>query len=441
MRPIYILLKFILKYALWVYYPRIRVVNPPKKRFARTVFASNHAAAFMDPLVVAGNQPPIVFFLTRSDVFTTLLKPILWAAHMLPIYRSIDGEDTKAKNETVFKKCYKILKGGRSLIIFSEGFTDDVFIRRLKPIKKGAVRIGFGACESINWKKNIYLQAVGANYANPNTIGSSVVVSNGDPICLNDYKEAYLDNPNKVITELTKELEIEMRAQLTDVRDKKWAPFHEKIMRLTKKGMNAVDSDKSIPLLERWEYSKNLANWINDQNLTKNKELLGLRDQLDSYFDRLKKAKLEEVHVTQHVENKWSKVKDILYFIFLFPVFVIGIIHNLIPYKFTKNFVEKSFKRKVFWGSVKMMLGVLIFGVFNILLLTAFNFFLYQNAVFWLIYYFIIPPITGVIAYNYRRKWNNFQVMKKIAQHKKLGELISERQMLIQKITKVIPFA
>ena len=153
MRPLYFFLKYLLKYTLWVYYPRLITVNKPKRRFARTIFACNHSASFMDPLVVAQSQPPIVFFMTRSDVFTPALKPILWASHMFPIYRDIDGENTKEKNENVFRKCYRILKYGRSLLIFSEGFTDDVFIRRLKPVKKGAVRIGFGALEDMNWEK------------------------------------------------------------------------------------------------------------------------------------------------------------------------------------------------------------------------------------------------------------------------------------------------
>ena len=109
MRAAYLLLKFTLKFSLWIYYPKTKIINAPKRRFSRTIFVCNHAASFMDPLVIASNQKPIVFFMTRSDVFKGLLKPVLWAAHMLPIYRSLDGEDTKKKNEEVFQKCNSIL--------------------------------------------------------------------------------------------------------------------------------------------------------------------------------------------------------------------------------------------------------------------------------------------------------------------------------------------
>ena len=244
-------MKYVLKLGLWVYFPRFKNVNSPNKRHSRTIFMSNHAASFMDPLSVVGSQAPIAFFMTRSDIFKPFLKPILWAAQMLPIYRQHDGEDTKRKNEEVFVECAKILDGGRSLMVFAEGFTDNVFIRRLKPVKKGAIRIGFLSLEKINWKNKIYLQAIGANYSDPNILGSDCVISNGDPICLNDYKEEYEIDPNKTILDLTLRMEIEMRNQITDVRNEKMAPFHENVMRITRKGMNALNSDFSIPLLQR----------------------------------------------------------------------------------------------------------------------------------------------------------------------------------------------
>ena len=73
--------------------------------------------------------------MTRSDIFTPMMKPILWLAQMLPIYRQLDGDGAVGKNAEVFKATSNVLKGGRNLLIFGEGFTDDVFIRRLKPIK------------------------------------------------------------------------------------------------------------------------------------------------------------------------------------------------------------------------------------------------------------------------------------------------------------------
>lgn len=440
MRPAYLGLKFVLKYALWVYYPRLRVVNKPKRRFARTIYASNHAASFMDPLVVASNQPPIVFFMTRSDVFTPLLKPLLWAAHMLPIYRSHDGEDTKSKNEEVFQKCYRILKYGRSLIVFAEGFTDDVFVRRLKPIKKGAVRIGFGALEEINWSKMIYVQAVGVNYSDPNHIGSDVVVSNGDPICLNDFKESYLENPAKVINDLTKRVEQEMKDQLTYVEDIHWTSFHEQVMMLTRKGMNAKCVDRNIPLLQRWKYSRNLANWMNEQDLDENPELLELKKDLENYFELLRKKEVEEHEIHEVLTDSNHPMMDLIYFMTLFPLVLVGLIHNYPVYRFVKRFVEKSFRRPVFWGSVKMLLGTLLNGLYNILLVVLANFLVYRNPSFWVVYFFTIPAITGMIAYAYFERLKKKQKLNSMKSHD-WSNVVELRQKCREAIQKIIPIA
>lgn len=440
MRPLYFFLKYLLKYPLWIYYPRLITVNKPKKRFARTIYACNHSASFMDPLIVAQTQPPIVFFMTRSDVFKPFLKPILWASHMLPIYREIDGENTKEKNERIFQKCYSILKNGRSLLIFSEGFTDDVFIRRLKPIKKGAVRIGFGALEENNWKETIYIQAIGVNYSNPNTIGSDAVLSNSEPICLNDYKDQFEKEPNKTIHDLTVFVEKEMRNQLTDVRKKEWAPIHEFIMRLTKKGMNAVDTDKSIPLYQRWQYSKKLADWINEQNLDENEALIQLKEDLTRYFSLLKENNVEEKQVYNITKRKFSKSRKLFYFALLWPFVIVGLIHNYLPYRFIKNFVEKSFRRKVFWGSVKMTLGIVAIGLFNLIFLFLGYYLIFPSWLFWIGYYFTVPPLTGLIAYSYFKKIDDYKNYYKTL-NKDLSEITELRQDLLDRIQRIIPVA
>jgi hypothetical protein len=429
-----------LKFSLWVYYPRLVNINKPKKRFARTIFASNHPASFMDPLVVASTQKPIVFFMTRSDVFTTLMKPILWASHMLPIYRQHDGEDTKAKNEAVFQKCYKILKWGRNLLMFAEGFTDDVFIRRLKPVKKGAVRIGFGALEADNWKHPVYIQAVGINYSDPNAVGSDVVVSNSEPICLNNYREEFEKNEVRTIVKISNEVEQRMRDQIVDVRDEKMAPVHEMVMRFTRKGMNATDSDRRIPLIERWKYAKRLAHWFNQMNEEQKSKVHDLQELMEAYFAKQKAIGIEENDFFHVTKNSWNKTKDLIFLITLFPVMLIGTLCNALPYLFIKRFVEKSFRRPVFWGSVKMLLGLVAAGLFNLIILFLGVYVVYHSWPFWLLVYFIVIPLSGVIAYNWFKCLNRVKRRSNMFE-KDLGDLGVQREKIMKEIRAIIPVA
>lgn len=447
MRFLYLLLYITLNYSLKIYFPRQKVLKRPRKFFGRTIYVSNHASSFMDPLVHGARQKAIVFFMTRSDIFKPMLRPILWMAHMLPIFRQHDNEDTKAKNDETFDKTAKVLSGGRNLLIFGEGFTDDVFIRRLKPVKKGALRIGFGALEAIDWKKKIYVAAVGINYGDPNYLGSDVLISNSERICLNDYREAYAEAPNKVINELTKKVEKMMQEQITHVANLKWVFFHEHVTRLLRDGLHPEDSDKSIPLQQRWENSRRLALWMNEQSLDEQEELVTLKKDLEIHFSSLKKKHIKEKYLADFASGHGSRTKEFIYLATLWPIALLGLVHCLVPYLLAKKFVEKSFKRRVFWSSVKLMLGMLFIGLWNIPLVILMSKFLfhplldpYTAYAGWVAFlYYLLIPLPGVVAYYYKRKYEDFKVKGRMKQMD-LDGMLAEREQLISRIRKWVKY-
>lgn len=441
MRILYLFLFWTLKISSRVYFRKRETYNAPKGFYGRTIYVSNHAASFMDPLLVASFRNPIVFFMTRSDVFKPFLKPILWAVHVLPIYRQQDGDDTKNKNEEVFKTCAKILSFGRNILIFGEGFTDDVFIRRLKPVKKGAARIGFIALEHTNWKKKIYLAAVGCNYTDPNFMRSDILISTSDKICLNDYRSEFEENPNKVITDITKLIEQKMRDQITHVEDKNWALFHENVMQLTRKGMHSINYDSSISLEKRWRYSQKLANWMGEQELDETPALVELKSDIENYFSLLKRSKLREEFIFDFQSpNKGKRTWDALFLLLIFPLAIVGMIHCLIPYLLIKRFTEKTFKRRVFWSSVKLMLGKVSVGIFNIPVFFLIYNFIYPSFWLGLGYFLFIIPTLGLIAYLYHRKISIYKT-KGLMQKMDLSPFIEKRRILIEKIKNLIPVA
>jgi Acyltransferase len=434
MRFLYLILFFSLKYAFRIYFRRTAVHNAPKEYLGRTIYVSNHAASFMDPLVVASLRNPIVFFMTRADIFTTAMKPILWASHMLPIYRQHDGEDTKKKNDEVFDRCAKVLNFGRNLLIFGEGFTDDVFIRRLKPVKKGAVRIGFYALEKSNWKKKIYLAAVGANYTKPNLMRSDCLVSTSDKICLNDYRKEYELNPNKVVTDLTKEIENRMQQQITHVENADDAPFHEAVQQITRQGMHPTSVDRRISLEKRWRNSQKLAYFFNANKERIASEFQNLRARLFQYNADLSTKKMEDRDVIEYIEKgKFSRTNNLLRMLALSPFALLGFIHCWPIYVIVKKFVEKSFKRKVFYGSVKLLLGMIGFGLINIPVVFLFYYFVYPS--WWLaIFYYSLIGLFFLAMIMFNGAWFIWKRKGKIKENelKKMAEERLVLQELIQ---------
>lgn len=438
MRLIYFLLKVFLQYSLRIYYPRQKLIRPPKRMYGRTIYVCNHASSFMDPLVIGVLQRPIVFFLTRSDVFNAFTKPFFWSAQMLPIYREHDGEDTKRKNQETFNTCKKILSFGRNILIFGEGFTDDVFIRRLKPIKKGPARIGFGALESLKWKKKIYVSTIGINYGDPNVLGSDLLLSNGERFCLNDYEELYKESHVKAIIEVTKRIENSLKEQLTHVENKNWVFFHEHVTRLKRNGLDPDDTDFSVSLQQRWKNSKNLANRMNAQLLDENQELVHLKEELDSYFKQQKKLHVKEKYLFELSEKKtfnFAKIYSKL--ILLSPFALLGLLHFYLPYKWVKIFSEGVMKRPVFWSSVKMFLGMLIMALWNIPIIILADSYLIHH--FWIsLGIYLLLPFVGIVAYKWMNLFREFKEKKRLAKTN-VSELIEKRKDLLDKIEKLIP--
>jgi hypothetical protein len=382
----------------------------------------------MDPLLLATFNRAVVFFMTRSDVFTAFTRPIFWMAHMLPIYRQRDGVNTKTKNQEVFKKSSEVLLKKRSLLIFGEGVTDDVFIRRLKPLKKGAVRIGFTALESCNWTQDIYLATVGCNYSSPGQFRSDVVIRNSEKLRLNDFRTEFESNPNKIIKELTVRLEGMLENDLIHVQDEESAEFTEQMMLIQRKGMPMFEED-TTPLLERWDYANNLV-----EDFNKNPEkYASLRKPVAQYFNNLKHRKLDDQKLFDAKNNPVSLLAY-LNQVLLLPIALFGAIHCGLFYFAIKRFVEAKFRRPVFWASTKLVMMILILGILNLSL-----FFLLPDYVgpWFTLLYFLFIPFSGLIFHNGLSFW------KRVASHRNIrsmnvSDILKERLTLNNDITKII---
>lgn len=436
MRPLYFILRVTLPYAFFVYHRKRRTVNAQRKFNAQTILVSNHPSAFLDPITAANHQRPIMYFMTRSDVFKKWLTPVTWAAQMVPIYRTDeDGADSYEKNKVVFRGIRKVLKRKKSLILFGEGYTDNVFIRSLKPLKKGAARIGFGTMDASDWEMNIKVQAVGINYSDPSALRSDCLMSLGELIYLKDYKELYDENPNKAITALTRDIELSLKENLVYVHDKKLAPFVEHLFILTRKGMDHVHCDNKYSLLDRFNYSRALANRVNEEFKEDHKEWNELKDLSEDYFKDLKAAKLEDFVLHNYSQNgrKKSTLKSWIYLILCSPILIPGILHSLIPYLVVKTLVEKMFKRKVFWSGVKMLLGGLVWILYNLAFIWLFYDYIYPSYILALLYFFFFIPITFIMAYSWWTKLKRTLLINR-ANTKILDELIVKREAVLKKI-------
>lgn len=414
MRPLYLFLRITLPYIFTVYYKRRKTIGAQKKYYAQTIFVCNHPSAFIDPLIIASAQKPIMFFLVRSDIFKPWLTPVTWACQMAPIYRAAeDGKESHEKNKDVLKGVQKVLINKKSVIIFGEGYTDNTFIRSLKPIKKGAARMAFAAMEACDWNQDIKVQATCINYTAPGKFRSEMAVVLAEPIHLLEYKELYQENPAKANTELTRRITAEMQAHLTYIEDKNHAPFLEHLLMLSRKGMNHENNDPALSLEDKLFYSRDLAQRINKE-YKDSEQWQKLKEGTDSYFEDQKKTKVAEKDVFIYSSKNGKNIGlNILLLILLLPALLVGIAHGLIPYLLVKLFVEKKFKRPVFWSGVKQLLGATVFTLYNLPIFYLFHEYVYPSYWLALVYFLVVPAISFVLAYNwYKRLKETIRIIK-----------------------------
>ncbi|MEY3727330.1 MAG: hypothetical protein RL098_791 [Bacteroidota bacterium] len=432
MRPLYFIFWFGLGFSFRLFFRRIKEVRPSKNRFGRTIFVSNHPSAFLDPLVVSRLRKPVVYFMTRSDVFNRVTRPLFWLAHMLPIYRQQDGGDSQEKNKKVFKKATQALARNRNLLIFGEGITDDIFERRLKPIKKGAIRIGFTALEDLNWSVQIQVQGLGLNYTDPGIFRSDVLIAAAEPIVLNDYKAAYLENPSKVITELNRELEMRMQAQITHVKSDAHIRLHEQIMMLTRKGMNTFCYDTQLSLEERWQYAQRLAAKLNSSEIAAQVESSAVAEKINAYFKQLSKIKLTEAELYWFALDSNWRMQTLFKMFLQLPFFLLGLIQIALPQILIKRFVEKKMKRRVFWSSTKMGMLLVILPLWNALL-----FWLASCSIsldWWI--WFLLLFATNFVALGYYLFIRNTTLFIKSFRFnaQSLQSVVKERNLVVQQL-------
>ncbi len=166
------------------------------------ILAVNHQNSFIDAIICAVTNPPSLHYLTRSDVFVPPWDTILGALHMMPVYRMRDGIAKLSKNEETFARCYRLMEDHGGVLIFSEANT--IKHHYLRPLSKGTARLAIQSQQAVS--QPMYIVPTGLNYVHHDESNHKVVVQYGKPIAVNDYMQAYQEEPPQTLNKLKKDL-------------------------------------------------------------------------------------------------------------------------------------------------------------------------------------------------------------------------------------------
>jgi glycerol-3-phosphate O-acyltransferase/dihydroxyacetone phosphate acyltransferase len=190
-----------------------------------TIFVGNHPNSLVDPVVISTTCGRRVSFAARDGLFSTPVRPILWALGSVPIKRRQDHGHAKdgaapgavpaVDNDDAFRALHDVLRRGGAFGIFPEGvsYTEP----ELQPLKTGAARIALSAlAEGIP----VVIVPAGLSYRRKQRFRGRVLVQYGRPITLDDeWRARWAADPRAAARALTADIDLALRALTLNAPD------------------------------------------------------------------------------------------------------------------------------------------------------------------------------------------------------------------------------
>lgn len=335
------------------------------------IIAMNHPNSFVDPILFTMLAHPVQpRFLARGDAFKPGLATwFLEQIGIVPIFRIQDGgKEGLKKNEDAYRRVNYFLSKDRKVIIFAEGLC--IMERRLRPLKKGVARMVFGAYDSLNYDKLVVVP-VGVNYSQPDKFRSNCFINVGEAIPVKDYIEEYRKQPARTQNRFIQDLEPKMKALITHIQDPAndqavlWAETLVKRSRLLQRGMDPQNLEQDFIVLQELTEQVNKAQQDNNPALTE------FKSEAAAYFSLLQKNKLRDWLLDPSVTTSQTQLALAGRFLLLLaglPIFLCGLIGNLLPFIFTDKLTRKMIRTVEFYTSIATGVGMALFLVYYILM-------------------------------------------------------------------------
>ncbi len=298
---LYTLFRPITRWAFLAFFRKIHLTGFEQiPRDKPLILTANHPTAFVEPCFLACFGSRDLHFMTRGDVFTSpFVRWLLRQVHLIPIYRFHDGFSALRQNEASFSIARKILGRGGAILIMAEGRMGHE--KRLRPLQKGAARIGFGAMEEYHLK-DVMIQPVGINYTYAERARKEIMVDFAEPFSLAPYLENYQDHPNQTLSLVTDRIRVALEQRVIHIEQKEDEMLAEWILQLVRKRSDCIlpiiEHDREV--LHAEHEAMSLFNTLDDDAKLK------LVHELTPYFQDLETHVLADEVVAKAPKLKWS---------------------------------------------------------------------------------------------------------------------------------------
>jgi 1-acyl-sn-glycerol-3-phosphate acyltransferase len=322
------------------------------------ILIANHAASFLDAMLLAVLMKRPVHFFARSDIFRKpIANRILRTFRMIPIYNIEHGKSDLVRNEETFAEGEQVLNSRGMLLIFPEGISR--VERIMLPLKKGTARVALQTEAKQEFSLGLKVIPVGINYSR-HRFRADVLISAGTPTLVSDYAAVYRENPAKAITRLTRELEEKFSRTIFFVRQPERTPLIDRLLELYRAdAFKPMDALRGTPVLE---LEKQVCDTVSEMDDERFLEFSGMLDRYDAMLR-------SHGFMDASVNGRYRlTILHVLAVVLTLPLFMLSSILNAVPMWLARTVADRTVTRIDFYTSVHTAAGGFIYLIWWILL-------------------------------------------------------------------------
>ena len=395
------------------------------------IYAPNHQNALIDPLLISFSRKGQTVYLARGDIFNTkIIAELLYMIKMLPVFRIRDGYDQLHKNQAIFDKTMSVIASGNGLGVFPEA--NHAGFRRLRMLKKGISRMAFQTELNYNEELNVKIVPVGIEYDHYYWFRSKVHITYGKSILVKDFIEEYKQDAPKGLNALNKAISegiIPLMVNIT-LQDEEY----EITNYLTEVSFNNKNIDLGLTFADRVKLDQEIVKEIID---SKENKLEFFEDLI--YKTKEYKEAVDDVKTDDYSVGVIANKKSYLYFypilFLMFPMYLVGVVMNYIPYKIP-YFITRKMPDVQFHSTMYFAVGALV-----------------TVPMFYTIYLFVLKAyfgigvalvalvgigVLGLFSYEYFRLFVKLKRINRIKKSDKLQSILSLREEVLSMIDTII---
>lgn len=434
--PVYRIIVWLFRIFSHLYFVEVRVMHPARiPETGPVILAANHPASILDAILMALQTRRQIHFLAKSTLFRNrFVAALLYRLGAIPVYRAREVEGSGMRNVVVFEKVYDLFEQGGCLGLFPEGRNSPP--GQVFNLRTGCARIALGAEARNNYRLGLTIVPVGLTFERRELFMSAVLLRFGPPLHPADYAAIHREDPEASVERLTADLQASLRRQAMHVEDDQIRGLANDLSeaigyRLSPlkqdKGEQNDGAPKSPSRIKGWIWK--LLDWyrpdaaelpVHLEARVQNREHLAailsraaiqdpasvaaLRRQLNRFQDHLQQTRLSQAvkqSLDEPVHKRLLRLRMTIYTLVVAPVALFGMIHNVVPYLFTK-YAARLTRDEAIRAFAYFGIGFLAFT----LTYGGLGFWLWYSADLnwkWVIGYLALMPPTGFIALRYRR--------------------------------------